>query len=136
MHSAKIHAILSPRRINVEITKNPGENALGVLRRFSRKVQSSGVIPRKRSLRYAARVQSHYKVKMRTLKGITKPVTITFESTGSAKDPFGNTRVGFEGKATINRKDWGIEYNAALETGGVLISEKIVLELDVSAVKA
>ena len=58
--------------INVEITKNPGENALGVLRRFSRKVQSSGVIPRKRSLRYATRIQSHYKVKQRTLKGITK----------------------------------------------------------------
>ncbi len=58
--------------INVEISRNPGENALGVLRRFSRKVQSSGVIPRKRSLRYANRVQSHYKVKMKTLKAITR----------------------------------------------------------------
>ena len=71
-----------------------------------------------------------------TLKDITKPVTITWEHTGTAKDPFGNTRAGFEGRATINRKDWGIEYNAALETGGVLISEKINLEFDVSAVKA
>ncbi len=53
--------------INVEITRNPGENALGVIRRFSRKVQSSGVIPRKRSLRYAGRTQSPYKVKMRAL---------------------------------------------------------------------
>ncbi|MCU1600657.1 MAG: YceI family protein [Frankiales bacterium] len=70
-----------------------------------------------------------------TLKGITKPVSITWESTGTAKDPFGNTRVGFEGRATINRKDWGIEYNAALETGGVLVSEKITLEFDVSAIK-
>jgi polyisoprenoid-binding protein YceI len=70
-----------------------------------------------------------------TLKDVTKPVTITWESTGTAKDPFGNTRVGFEGKATINRKDWGIEYNAALETGGILVSDKITLEFDVSAIK-
>ena len=56
--------------INVEINRNPGENALGVIRRFSRKVQSSGVIPRVRSLRFASRVQSHYKVKMKTLKAI------------------------------------------------------------------
>ncbi len=71
-----------------------------------------------------------------TLKGVTRPVTISWESTGTAKDPFGNTRAGFEGRATISRKDWGIEYNAALETGGVLIGDKIVLELDVSAVLA
>jgi polyisoprenoid-binding protein YceI len=71
-----------------------------------------------------------------TLKGITKPVTITFEYTGSATDPYNNVRQGFEGKATINRKDWGITYNAALETGGVLISEKINLEFDISAIKS
>ena len=71
-----------------------------------------------------------------TLKGITKPVTITWEYTGSATDPYNNVRVGFEGRATISRKDWGIEYNAVLETGGVLISDKINLEFDVSAVKA
>jgi polyisoprenoid-binding protein YceI len=71
-----------------------------------------------------------------TLKGVTKPVTITWEHAGTAKDPYGNLRAGFEGKATINRKDWGIEYNAVLETGGVLISEKIHLEFDVSAIKS
>jgi polyisoprenoid-binding protein YceI len=70
-----------------------------------------------------------------TIKDVTRPITITWEPTGTAKDPFGNTRVGFEGKAVINRKDWGIEYNAALETGGILISEKITLEFDVSAIK-
>ena len=58
--------------INVEVTRNPGENAMGVIRRFSRKVQSSGVIPRKRSLRFATRVQSHYKIKQYALKGISK----------------------------------------------------------------
>ena len=70
-----------------------------------------------------------------TLKGVTNPVTIAWEHTGTAKDPFGNARAGFEGKATINRKDWGITYNAALETGGLLVSEKINLEFDVSAVR-
>ncbi len=71
-----------------------------------------------------------------TLKGVTKPVTLSWEATGTAKDPFGNDRVGFEGKGTLNRKDWGIEYNAALETGGVLISDKITLEFDVSAIRS
>ena len=70
-----------------------------------------------------------------TIKGVTKPVTIEFESTGSARDPFGNLRVGFEGATSINRKDWGLSWNAALETGGVLVSEKIKLEFDVSAIK-
>ena len=63
-----------------------------------------------------------------------KPVTIPFEETGSAKDPFGNIRVGFEGGTTINRTDWGLSFNAALETGGVLVSEKVKLEFDVSAI--
>jgi hypothetical protein len=58
--------------INVEVTKNAGENAISIIRRFSRKVQGSGIIPRKRSLRYAARTQSPYKVKMKTLKGIKR----------------------------------------------------------------
>jgi polyisoprenoid-binding protein YceI len=69
-----------------------------------------------------------------TLKGVTKPVTVTWELTGHETDPYGNLRAGFEGKATLNRKDWGVSWNAALEAGGVLVSEKIVLELDVSAI--
>jgi polyisoprenoid-binding protein YceI len=71
-----------------------------------------------------------------TIKGVSKPVTVLFEHTGSAQDPFGNTRVGFEGTATVNRKDWGITWNAALESGGVLVSDKIKLEFDVSAIKS
>ena len=70
-----------------------------------------------------------------TIKGVTKPVTVAFEPTGSARDPFGNLRIGFEGGAAINRKDWGLTWNAALETGGVLVSEKIKLEFDVSAIR-
>jgi len=70
-----------------------------------------------------------------TVKDVTKPVSIDFEFTGSAKDPFGNLRAGFEGATTINRKEWGLTWNAALETGGFLVSDKIVLEFDVSAIK-
>ena len=69
-----------------------------------------------------------------TIKDVTRPVTVTFTLNGSAKDIYGNMRVGFEGVATISRKDWGLSYNAALETGGVLISDKVKLELDVSAI--
>ncbi|MFC6287095.1 YceI family protein [Nocardioides sp. GCM10027113] len=70
-----------------------------------------------------------------TIKDVTKPVTVLFEEAGSAQDPWGSTRVGFEGSTTINRKDWGLTWNAVLETGGVLVSEKIKLEFDVSAVR-
>lgn len=69
-----------------------------------------------------------------TLRGVTKPVTIDFEYTGSAVDPYGNRRIGFEGSATINRKDWGVTWNAPLEAGGVLVSEKVQLEFEVSAI--
>jgi len=71
-----------------------------------------------------------------TIKGVTKEVAVDFEFTGVVADPWGNQRAGFEGKAVINRKDWGVNFNAALEAGGVLVSEKITLEFDISAVKA
>ncbi len=71
-----------------------------------------------------------------TIKDATLSVTIDFEQTGSAVDPFGNTRVGFEGETTVNRKDFGLTWNAALETGGVLVSEKVKLEFDISAIKS
>ena len=70
-----------------------------------------------------------------TIKGVTNPVTVDFEYTGSATDPFGNHRVGLEGNTTVNRKDWGISWNAALDTGGVLVSEKVTLDFDVSAIR-
>lgn len=70
-----------------------------------------------------------------TIKGVTRSVTIPFEFEGAATDPFGNLRAGFEGSVTVNRKDYGITWNAALETGGVLVGEKIVLEFEISAIK-
>ncbi len=71
-----------------------------------------------------------------TIKGVTRSVTVPFDFEGAATDPFGNLRVGFEGSVVINRKDFGITWNAALETGGVLVSDKITLELEVSAIKS
>ena len=70
-----------------------------------------------------------------TIKGVTKPVTVDFEYTGTALDPFGNRRIGLEGKTTVNRKDWGVSWNAALEAGGVLVGEKVALEFEVSAIR-
>jgi len=71
-----------------------------------------------------------------TVKGVTKSISVPFEFTGSAQDPFGNTRIGFEGSTTLLRKDWGLTWNAALETGGVLVSDKIKLQFDISAIKS
>lgn len=69
-----------------------------------------------------------------TIKDVTKPLTIQFAYTGAATDPFGNKRVGLEGEAEINRPDFGLTWNAVLETGGVLVSEKIKLEFEISAI--
>ncbi|MFF2627002.1 YceI family protein [Kitasatospora griseola] len=70
-----------------------------------------------------------------TIKDTTRSVTIDFEYTGNAVDPYGNLRVGLEGSVTISRKDYGVTWNAALEGGGVLVGDKVVLEFDVSAIK-
>jgi polyisoprenoid-binding protein YceI len=70
-----------------------------------------------------------------TVKDVTKPLSISFEKTGEAKDPWGNYRVGFEGKAKINRKDYGVNFNAVLEAGGLLVSDKVTLEFDIAVVR-
>ena len=70
-----------------------------------------------------------------TVRGVTRSITVPFEFEGLATDPFGNSRVGFTGSVTINRKDYGVNWNAALEAGGVLVSDRVTLEFDVSAIK-
>ncbi|MQA03832.1 MAG: polyisoprenoid-binding protein [Streptosporangiales bacterium] len=70
-----------------------------------------------------------------TIKDTTKAVVFDVEFTGSAVDPMGNHRLGFEATATVNRKDWGITWNAPLEAGGVLVSDKITLDIDISAIQ-
>ena len=70
-----------------------------------------------------------------TIRGVTKSITFDSERSGPVIDPWGNTRVGFSGSLTVNRKDWGVNWNMALEAGGVVVSEKVTLEFDVSATK-
>jgi polyisoprenoid-binding protein YceI len=70
-----------------------------------------------------------------TIKDVTRPVSVDFTLTGSARDPFGNTRVGFEGALAIKRSDWDLTWNTVLDTGGVLVSDRVQVEFDVSAIK-
>jgi polyisoprenoid-binding protein YceI len=70
-----------------------------------------------------------------SIKGVTKSIAINLEFTGEAVDPYGNQRVGFEGKTTINRTDWGVIWNSPLDAGGVLVGEKITLEFEISAIR-
>ena len=72
-----------------------------------------------------------------TIHGVTKEVVLEAESLGATtRDPWGNDRIAFEAKTSVNRKDFGLSWNQALETGGVLVGEKIEISLDVQAVKA
>ena len=71
-----------------------------------------------------------------TIKGVTKPATFSYDFNGVATDPWGGTRAGFEASGEINRTDFGMTFNAALESGGVMISEKIKINLDLEFVKA
>jgi polyisoprenoid-binding protein YceI len=71
-----------------------------------------------------------------TLHGVTKSVTLDASYEGSGKDPWGGERSGFTATTTINRTDFGVSFNKALDTGGLLVGEKIELQLEVEAVKA
>jgi polyisoprenoid-binding protein YceI len=70
-----------------------------------------------------------------TIRGESRPVELAVELEGLATDPMGNERIGFSGNTTISRKDFGLVWNVALEAGGVLVSDKVKISLDVSAIK-
>ncbi len=70
-----------------------------------------------------------------TIKDVTKPVKLNVEFSGSMKDPWGNEKAGYTLTGKINRKDWGLNWNAALEAGGVLVSDDVTLSADVQLVK-
>ncbi len=70
-----------------------------------------------------------------TIKGVSKEVTLDVEFGGVNKDPWGNQKAGFSLSGKINRKDWGLNWNAALETGGVLVSEEVKIAAEVQFVK-
>jgi len=69
-----------------------------------------------------------------TLNGVTKPVSLDLEVNGFGQDPWGGTRAGFTAKGELNRKDFGVNWNAAVEGGGVVIGDRVQLNLEVEAV--
>ena len=71
-----------------------------------------------------------------TIHGVTKSVTLDVELNGESKDPWGGIRRGFSAKTSVNRKDFGLTWNAALETGGVVVGDKVEISIEVEAIKA
>lgn len=71
-----------------------------------------------------------------SIRGTTKPVTLKVESNGQIKDPWGGTRAGFSAKTSISRKEFGLNWNALLETGGVVVGDKIEITLEIEAIQA
>ena len=70
-----------------------------------------------------------------TIKGITNPITLSVEFGGVNSDPWGNVKAGFSVTGKLKRKDWGLTWNAALETGGVLVGDEVKIDCDVQLVK-
>src|SRR5438270_8928779 len=71
-----------------------------------------------------------------TIRDVTRPVSLDVVYSGQAKDPMGSMHAGFSAYTTINRKDWGLNWNVALETGGLLVGDQIKIALDIEAVRA
>jgi polyisoprenoid-binding protein YceI len=70
-----------------------------------------------------------------TVRGVTKPVTLHGEYLGASQTPWNTTVIGFTAETEVNRRDWGLEWNMALDTGGVLVSDKIKLVIDAEAIR-
>lgn len=71
-----------------------------------------------------------------TIRGVTKPVTLDVELLGRGKDPWGNEKAGFAARGSVDRRDFGLQWNQVLEAGGVLVGEKVEIEIDTELVKA
>lgn len=70
-----------------------------------------------------------------TIKGVSRPVTLEVEPHGQARDPWGNERAAFSAKTSVDRRDFGLTYNQVLETGGVMVGERVDIEIDIEAVR-
>jgi polyisoprenoid-binding protein YceI len=70
-----------------------------------------------------------------TIRDVTREVALDVEYSGAIKSPFGSTSAGFSAKTTIDRKDWGLTWNVALETGGLLVSDQVNIEIELELVK-
>lgn len=71
-----------------------------------------------------------------TMRGVTKEISIPFEIAGMITDPYGNTRLGLSAQTTINRQDFGVSWSKALDTGGLVVSDEVQIEIEIEAVKA
>jgi len=71
-----------------------------------------------------------------TIRGLSRPVELELDYLGSVLDPFGYERAGFDGTTTIDRREWGLVYNQRLEAGGSMVSEKVRLQFDISAIRS
>jgi polyisoprenoid-binding protein YceI len=93
------------------------------------------------TLRYRSRrVEAASKDRLRvvgdlTIRDVTREIVLDVEYGGQGKDPWGNTRVGFTATASLNRKDFGLTWNQALETGGVLVADRVDIEIELQAIK-
>ena len=88
-----------------------------------------------KSTRIEAKGDNEYDVEgLISIRGVEKPITLRVEYLGTSKNPYGKTVAGLSARGTVNRKDFGVNFNAVLETGGVAISEKVNLEIDAQAV--
>jgi polyisoprenoid-binding protein YceI len=70
-----------------------------------------------------------------TIRGVTREVPLDVEVGGQGKDPWGNVRAGFSATASLNRKDFGLTWNQALETGGVLVADRVDIEIELQAIQ-
>jgi polyisoprenoid-binding protein YceI len=70
-----------------------------------------------------------------TIRGVTREVVLDVEYNGQSKSPWGTVSAGFSATTKINRKDWGLTWNVALETGGVLVGEEVAIEIELEIVK-
>lgn len=89
-----------------------------------------------KSTAFKKKADDEYKLKgLLTIKGVSKEIELEVEFGGVNKDPWGNEKAGFSIEGKINRKDWGLNWNAALETGGVLVSEEVKISAEIQLVK-
>jgi polyisoprenoid-binding protein YceI len=88
-----------------------------------------------RSTKVVAASDGEYKLTGElTIKDVTRPVTLDLEYLGTVDSPFGDTRAGFSASTEISRKDWGLNWNVALEAGGVVVGDKIKLNIDAETI--
>ncbi len=71
-----------------------------------------------------------------TMRGVTRELRLPVTVSGPVKDPQGNTRIGLEAKTTVNRKDYGMKFNAVMETGGLMVGDEVAIEINAEAVKS